>query len=247
MLRNLLFTSALAFVLLGKSAWAAPTSTDGGEVSSMTGADSSQQAPSNSGVDSSDSDKEKGKKLKVIPLPVYATDPNEGATYGLMPVFLIIDQGSQHTDSIFAPSASWNKIIGETGTFRWFNYPAPFKSLTFTASISSHVNWGGVVVWENEDPKVSEYTETAFFRWQRSIFFRFFGIGPDTDEGAESSHTRVRGDLWYRRGLNVAPYTNIGLKFEARKRRRPSADRAWLSFVSLRISGSSRDGRGRFT
>src|SRR5947209_539800 len=42
----------------------------------------------------------KGTKTKVIPLPVYATQPNEGSTFGFMPVFLTVEKSNQRTETI---------------------------------------------------------------------------------------------------------------------------------------------------
>src|SRR5262245_41786316 len=78
-------------------------------------------------------------KTQLIPIPVYATLPNEGDTYGLMPVWITVD-GSARTRSIVAPSLTWNSTIGTTGTFRWYYYPTPTQTLLLTASASTHVN-----------------------------------------------------------------------------------------------------------
>ena len=66
---------------------------------------------------------------KIIPLPMYSTVPNEGSTYGLMPVFFRTENAGGFTDvvggttgavhSIIAPSLSWNSQAGVTGSFRY--------------------------------------------------------------------------------------------------------------------------------
>jgi hypothetical protein len=151
---------------------------------------------------------------KIIPLPIYATLPNEGSTFGFMPVFLVVDPDTAKTQSIYAPSISWNRVIDWTGTFRWYHYPSEDQALTVTASGSTHVNYGGLLIWEDLPKGAGQYTETAFVRFGRSIFFRFFGLGPDSKLSDETSNTRVRADLWYRRGWNLSPYFNIGPKIE---------------------------------
>jgi hypothetical protein len=57
-------------------------------------------------------------RTQLIPLPVYATLPNEGNTWGAMPVLLRVCPDDQRTESIIAPSLSWNSVINVTGTFR---------------------------------------------------------------------------------------------------------------------------------
>jgi hypothetical protein len=151
---------------------------------------------------------------KLIPLPIYATQPNEGSTFGVMPVILDVDKKTERTISIWAPSYTWNGTIHNTGTFRWFHYPNDHQSLTITGGASTHVNYGGLVVWDNQPRSPQQMSDTVFFRWGRNIFYRFYGLGPDTTEGMESSHTRIKADLWYRKGYTVVPHLNIGARVE---------------------------------
>jgi hypothetical protein len=154
------------------------------------------------------------KSTKLIPLPVYATLPNEGSTWGFMPVFLIYDEETARTTDIIAPSVSWNLIIRYTGTVRWYKYPSDHESIAFIMSGSTHVNWGGLLTYDNIPPETGALTHQFYLRYGRSIFYRFFGIGPDTVVGDETSHTRLKGDLRYRIGKNFAPNWNIGAKIE---------------------------------
>src|SRR6267143_423877 len=55
-------------------------------------------------------------ETRLVPLPIYATLPNEGGTFGVMPVFLRICDENQRTESIIAPSITWNDVIHLTGT-----------------------------------------------------------------------------------------------------------------------------------
>ena len=41
---------------------------------------------------------------RPIPLPIYATLPNEGSTYGFMPVFLRVCDGTGRTESTWRPA-----------------------------------------------------------------------------------------------------------------------------------------------
>ena len=151
---------------------------------------------------------------KLIPLPIYATQPNEGSTFGVMPVILQVDKNTERTVSIWAPSLTWNATIKDTGTFRWFHYPNDHQSMTITGGASTHVNYGGLFIWDNQPREAQVWTDTVWFRWGRNIFYRFFGEGPDTTLGEQSSHTRIKADVWYRRGYTVMPHLNIGGRVE---------------------------------
>lgn len=154
--------------------------------------------------------KRKETTTKLIPLPIYATLPNEGSTYGFMPVFLIVEKESQRTKSIVAPSISWNRIIRFTGTFRLYYYPSDIESLTLIPSVSTNVNRGVTVEYFRMSKEPGSWTREAALHARRSIFYRFFGLGPQTKEGAETSYTRIGGDLGFRQGYNVTRYFNIG-------------------------------------
>jgi hypothetical protein len=149
---------------------------------------------------------------KIIPLPIYATLPNEGNTYGFMPVFLVVESESQRTRSIYAPSVSWNEVIGFTSTMRWFYYPAPEQAFTLRLSASQRVNLQSLLIWVDRPREQGRFTDEALLRVERNVFFRFFGLGPETASDAETSHTRVHGVLELRRGYNLGSNFNLGAR-----------------------------------
>jgi outer membrane protein assembly factor BamA len=155
-----------------------------------------------------------GYDAKFIPLPVYATLPNEGSTFGAMPVVILVDPRNERTHDIFAPSISYNDTIGVTGTLRWFGYPENHQSWTAVLSGSTKVNWGGRLEWANETKEVGHWTDYALFRFGSNVFYRFFGIGPETLPSAETSHTRVMANVSYRRGFNFFEHFNAGFRLQ---------------------------------
>ncbi len=152
-----------------------------------------------------------GLVTRVVPLPVYATLPNEGDTFGFMPVFLRVCDANRRTESIIAPSVTWNDVIHATGTFRWFHYPTDDRTLTLVASVSTRINSGMLLLWRDLPLAKGASTTEIELRWQRSVFYRFFGLGPDTPAVAESSYTRVRGHAAARRGVNLGRSWNVGV------------------------------------
>ena len=154
---------------------------------------------------------------KFIALPIYATEPTEGNTFGILPVFLKVRRDDQSTAAIYAPSVSWNAVINTTATLRWFDYPSETQSFTLIPTVSTNVNYGLLANWKSHPREVGEWSDDDLFRAQRSIFFRFFGIGQDTPESAQSSYTRLWSTVILRHGLNIAPYLNLGATLEARR------------------------------
>jgi hypothetical protein len=156
-------------------------------------------------------------RTQLIPLPVWATLPNEGNTWGVMPVFLRVCPRDDRTDSIFAPSATWNSVIHWTGTLRWFHYPTRDTALTVIASASTRINYNGLVLWQGLPAEPWRWTDEAALRLQRSAFFRFFGLGPDTPASAESSYTGFHALATDRRGINLGHHLNAGLVLGAER------------------------------
>lgn len=147
---------------------------------------------------------------RLIPLPVWATLPNEGDTWGALPVFLRVCPYNQRTESIIAPSATWNSVIHFTGTVRWYHYPSDDTTFTVIGSVSTRINYNALVWWQKLPMQRGLWTDELMLRLQRSAFFRFFGLGPDTPATAETSYTGLRAFVTARRGLNIARHLNLG-------------------------------------
>lgn len=148
---------------------------------------------------------------QLLPLPIYATLPNEGNTWGFMPVILRVCGEDQRTESIFAPSVSWNDVIQYTGTFRWYHYPSEDTALTVVSSWSTRTNYNNLVIWQRQPTAAGAWSDDLLLRVQRNAFERFFGIGAGTHPSAETSFTSLRFIGSARRGLNVVEHLNVGV------------------------------------
>ncbi|HEX7842718.1 MAG TPA: BamA/TamA family outer membrane protein [Kofleriaceae bacterium] len=148
---------------------------------------------------------------KIMPLPVWATSPNEGSTWGTMPVFLHICTEDQRTEWLVAPSVTWNSVIHLTGTVRLFAYPDPDTTLTVIASASTRINYRFLAVWQQLPKADDAWTDEATLRVDRSAFARFYGLGPDTPESSETSYTAAHVIASERRGYNLIEHVNAGI------------------------------------
>jgi hypothetical protein len=147
---------------------------------------------------------------RPIPLPIYATLPNEGSTFGFMPVLLRVCDQTGRTESILAPSVSWNEVIRWTATVRSFSYPTDDQTLIFVASASTRINSNLLLRWDDIPRGEGRLTREVEVRWERSAFYRFFGIGADTRGDGETSYTRLRAHADARLGLNLGTSWNAG-------------------------------------
>ena len=151
------------------------------------------------------------RSTRILPLPLYATTPAEGSTFGVLPVFMRID-GLGRTTSITAPSVSWNKFAGVNGTFRFYSVADETRRWHIILAASTQANRS--LRFEYRDvpghPRRTTFEIQVLAR--RSLFYRFFGLGPDTNKDDESTYTRELALLSVRGGLNLFPHFNAGVR-----------------------------------
>jgi hypothetical protein len=151
---------------------------------------------------------------RFIPLPMYTTVPNEGSTYGAMPVFMRGDD--DRVCSITAPSVSWNSSVHITGTYRYYRYLALLQSWHLILSASTVINRSIWFQYDDDRRTPGAITKNIMVRVRRNLFYRYFGLGPDTTEEGESSYTRLYATANARIGWNWTPTLNVALYGELR-------------------------------
>lgn len=150
-------------------------------------------------------------RIDFFPLPLYATSPNEGSTYGVLPVWLAVD-GSGNTRWIIAPSASWNSSSGVNATFRYYQIYSITHGWLLIASGSQTINRSFRFEYKNVPGYPAATTLEIQTIARKNIFYRFYGFGPDTTKDGVSSYTRELGLLSVRGGLNVLRNFNVGVR-----------------------------------
>ena len=151
---------------------------------------------------------------QFFPLPMYTTAPNEGSTYGFLPVFMRTQD--DWITSITAPSISWNTSAHFTGTFRFYRYLALLQSWHLILSASTVINRSFWLEYDDDRRIPHAFTKNLVLRVRRNLFFRYFGLGPDTPEDGESSYTRLYATANARIGWNVTSNLNLALYGELR-------------------------------
>lgn len=150
-------------------------------------------------------------ETKTVPLPVWATSPNEGNTWGVMPVLLRVCAADQSTQWLIAPSVTWNSVIHYTASMRFYDYLDPDTALQVIASASTRINYRLVARWQRLPGDDGTWTDEATLDVDRNAFARFYGLGPDTPARAETSYTSARVLISERRGRNLAHHLNAGI------------------------------------
>src|SRR5262249_30442693 len=129
---------------------------------------------------------------RIFAVPMWAHSPNEGNTWGLMPIWMAVCPDDKRMHWILAPSGSWNAIVHWTGPGRWFSSPDEDSPLKVIGSASTRFNYRAIAEWQHLPLETWAWTHEASGRVERSAFYRFFGIGPDTDASDETSYVGLR-------------------------------------------------------
>ncbi|OGU10267.1 MAG: hypothetical protein A2075_21705 [Geobacteraceae bacterium GWC2_58_44] len=78
-------------------------------------------------------------KVVTVPLPVIASSPNEGVTYGALTAFLLHNEKDE-VFTLIAPQLNRNDNFGTTATLYGAFYPSPLRSYEMNLSKSTEVN-----------------------------------------------------------------------------------------------------------
>jgi len=147
-------------------------------------------------------------EVSFIPIPEIVTDPNEGNTYGILGVFLFLDEKGE-VRYMVAPDATFNDTKGFFPIFRLFGYPSEHRRYSITLGKSTT---------KDEDYEV-EFSDRGFwdqrgfvagsFIYERDSTERFFGLGNESDEDRESNYTGNLIRALATPGVWILPYVNV--------------------------------------
>jgi outer membrane protein assembly factor BamA len=150
------------------------------------------------------------RSYSFFPLPAFDTDPNEGETYGVLPVWMFRDPEGRVL-SILAPSVTYNEIRGVTGTFRFFYYPGGTERLEAIASYSEKIDRELDLHYRNLGIFGGRFHGDVQLLHERTSSVRFFGIGPESKAEDESNMTLAVSGIYALFGVNVTPTMRLSL------------------------------------
>jgi outer membrane protein assembly factor BamA len=146
-----------------------------------------------------------------VPVPEFITDPNEGNTYGLMAVFMFLDENNE-IQYLLAPDARYNSTKGFFPTFRLFGYPSSTRRYQIAIGQST----------TKDNDYEAEYYDRgllegkAFLRakglYENDSTERFFGFGNNSNESNEANYTSRTIDGWVEPGYWVVPKIYVSYK-----------------------------------
>ncbi|MCP5464406.1 MAG: BamA/TamA family outer membrane protein [Deltaproteobacteria bacterium] len=130
------------------------------------------------------------KEIDFFPIPIFETRPDEGESYGLMPVVLFTDKDSKAISVILAAIGQWNSVIKASGASLGYYYPHPVENpdevFQFYVELAQKYYREGEVRYTNPKFLDKLYLD-AHFRWLKSPFWRFYGYGAASAKSDESN------------------------------------------------------------
>jgi len=151
----------------------------------------------------------------VIPIPEFIADPNEGNTYGILPVVLFTDE-EDRIRYMLAPDFAYNETKGFFPRLRFFGYPSRTRQYALVAGKST----------TRDERYLAEYTDRGLWDGRAWLFAgamheqdsteRFFGFGNSSHEDRESNYTNNDTVAQLYPGVWIRPH--VGLAYAMRIR-----------------------------
>jgi len=150
-----------------------------------------------------------------IPIPEVGTDPNSGTTVGLIPTFLVTGE-DREIRKIIAPDLAYNPNAGFGAHFRTFAYPSSDEQWYVVVGAKERIDRELDIVYTHGLTRQSAWSWNVRVRYDRNGSQRFFGLGNDTPERADTNHTRDVAYAEAKLGYNVSPAWQIALDVRPR-------------------------------
>jgi outer membrane protein assembly factor BamA len=127
-------------------------------------------------------------RLPFLPIPSISTDPNSGKTIGILPVWLHTDENRNIT-RIFAPDVTHNQYFGWGAHARLFAYPSNDEQWSIVAGAREKVERGVDLQYQLGRLHQGKFTSTSDVDFDRDGTPRFYGVGNNTKQSAQTNYT----------------------------------------------------------
>lgn len=137
-------------------------------------------------------------KFQFFPIPFFETEPGAGERYGLMPTFLWYDREEQLM-TIAVTALNYNpRLVGIGGFAGLFLYPSARETAEIFLAAAEHFERDFYFHYLNERWLEEKLDVDFELEYEQDPFERFFGFGPETETGNETSFV---SHLWLWKGL----------------------------------------------
>jgi len=149
----------------------------------------------------------------VIPIPEIVTDPNEGVTYGLLPVVLLTGPDGR-LEHLIADDIRYNRTTGLFPAFRLFGYPSDTATYYLVLRQSQRIDREYEGFYQNDGLADGRVRLLADVGDLADSLPRFFGFGNASWHGDETNYTLRRFALRLR--LAYRPFPSWEIAWQAR-------------------------------
>jgi len=146
--------------------------------------------------------------FSLFPVPEVATDPNQGTTFGILPVFLFSDDHHE-IRQILAPDVAINTILGASGNFRYLAYPSSNTQYYFMAGGSQNIARRVDVFYSTGRDRDKWWSFEGRLFFEKDPTERFYGLGNNSSHGNETNYTTQQ--LYFRGTLGINFTHNLQL------------------------------------
>jgi hypothetical protein len=149
-------------------------------------------------------------KVVTIPLPVIASSPNEGVTYGALSAFLIHNDKDE-ISTLIAPQVNLNENFGTTAALYGVFYPSPQQSYEVNLSKSTRVNQDYELKLRDQTMMDGKLELNAFLFIFRDGSARFFGFQSKSELTAETNYADEELGFALTAGYQILDHTQFVL------------------------------------
>jgi outer membrane protein assembly factor BamA len=155
-------------------------------------------------------------KVVTIPLPVIASSPNEGITYGGLSAFLIHNKKDE-ISTLIAPQINYNDNFGTSFTVYGAFYPSAQRSIETNLSKSTKVNEDYEVKLRDQTLMDQNLELNAFLYKFSDGSARFFGFQSKSASSNETNYADEEVGFTVSAGYPILAHTQVVLGERFRK------------------------------
>lgn len=138
-----------------------------------------------------------------IPVPEIGVNPNSGTTLGVIPTWIQTDEHHDIT-RIIAPDVLYNPYFGYGAHFRLFSYPSVDEQWSVVAGIQERVERQFDAEYQKGRSREELWSINYSLISDRDGTPRFYGIGNESLESAQTSYTSQQQLAQVQIGLNLS-------------------------------------------
>lgn len=157
-----------------------------------------------------------GKGVTFVPIPFFSTSRNNGASYGLLPVFMFNDDKGD-INKLIVPKIEYFDASSVNFSVDFFGFPTENSFYDFFALKAIRDDEKYIAEYRNSRVADSDWAVYAELYYAVSNSERFFGIGPTTKEDNETNY--LARDRRGKVGVGYHVFDHAVLYFQERIRK----------------------------